>query len=546
LHHDQLLTEKFAVRGSDYPGFAEVRITLDFLKQARTICAEEMRLIDVTITKEGIPFPKTLSGTRKAVDFTAQVLGFTSTPVHHGNLARTQKETRRISRFVPRRLLLLLARRRISGVGRCVLESARFGSIIIAGSGLYPLALAHYLRLNGRSSVVLAPGYGTGTEIIQNYLLRPAADSLIGWILKDQRSLEKAGAVILFGEDDFTLDIDALRALDNMPPVFLTRHNGRGTYSIAAADIGALSRHKASEITKVCPRISIVIVSFNQAAFLESAILSVIGQNYPDLDLIIVDGGSTDGSIDIIERYRPSFSHVVIEPDQGQSDALNKGFALATGEVLNWLCSDDIYEPGALQQVARAYMSTRADLIVGGCARFDETHSDELFRHHTALVVGRKLRFDAEDVLRYTRSWLKGNYFYQPEVFFSRRIWDAAGAHFKRHLYYLMDYDLWLRMALAGASVYHVPACLGGSRVHPEQKTANHIEVHQARQIMAEYQDLFCTLNAASKFNEASSHKLNVVQRYQERSELMAANDLETRWPPTAEPMQETQTLGAE
>jgi hypothetical protein len=166
---------------------------------------------------------------------------------------------------------------------------------------------------------------------------------------------------------------------------------------------------------------------------------------------------------------------------------------------MNWLCSDDMLEPKSLHHIAKAYVSTRADLIVGGCVRFGEMRSNELFRHHTAVVIGRKAPFDALDILRFTRSWEKRNYFYQPEVFYSRRIWHAAGGYIKNNLYYMMDYDLWFRMALAGASVYHLPATVAGSRVHGRQKTQDTKQyLHQARQLMEEYADLFCALEVAS------------------------------------------------
>jgi GT2 family glycosyltransferase len=248
------------------------------------------------------------------------------------------------------------------------------------------------------------------------------------------------------------------------------------------------------------PKISVVTPSFNQAAYLEAAIRSVLDQDYPALDYIIVDGGSTDGSIEIIERYRRYCAAVVIEPDRGQSDALNKGFARASGEVLTWLCSDDLLEPGSLWQVAAAWQQEQADLIVGGCVRIAETRRHELARHRCALAMGTTLRLDPLDLLRFMESWQRGHYFYQPEVFFSREAWEAAGGYLKRHLHYGMDYDLWIRMALAGATIRHIPATLACSRVHAAQKTRDdHAWYHQFRQLLEEYRDLFERLEAASK-----------------------------------------------
>jgi GT2 family glycosyltransferase len=246
------------------------------------------------------------------------------------------------------------------------------------------------------------------------------------------------------------------------------------------------------------PKISVVTVSFNQAAYLEAAIRSVLDQDYPALEYIIVDGGSTDGSIEIIERYRERCSVVIIEPDRGQSDALNKGFARASGEILTWLCSDDLLEAGSLRHVAVAWRRGQPDLIVGGCVRIGETRRQEILRHRCALPIGMTLRLDPLDVLRFMESWQRGHYFYQPEVFFSRRVWEASGAYLKPYLHYGMDYDLWLRLALAGATILHIPPMLACSRVHAGQKTRDdHAWYHQFRQMLEEYRELFGQMQAS-------------------------------------------------
>jgi GT2 family glycosyltransferase len=246
------------------------------------------------------------------------------------------------------------------------------------------------------------------------------------------------------------------------------------------------------------PKISVVTVSFNQAQYLEASIRSVLDQNYPNLEYVVVDGGSTDGSVEIIERYRDSIDVVIVEPDRGQSDALNKGFGHATGETMNWLCSDDLLEPGSLFEIGRAFRDTRADIIAGGCMRIGETRDEEHHLHHTRLPMGETVRLAPLDMLHFMRSWQASNYFFQPETFFSRRIWEASGAYLKEHLFYAMDYDLWLRMALAGATARHIPATIGCSRIHAAQKTqADRKYLHQMRALMEEYKAMFAALKAA-------------------------------------------------
>jgi glycosyltransferase involved in cell wall biosynthesis len=120
-------------------------------------------------------------------------------------------------------------------------------------------------------------------------------------------------------------------------------------------------------------RISIVTISFNQAKFLESAITSVLRQNYEDLEYIVVDAGSTDGSLDIIEKYRRQIARIINEPDKGPADGLNKGFHYATGEILGYLNADDIYLPGTIKKVADYFLHTPIrDVVCGGGIIIDE------------------------------------------------------------------------------------------------------------------------------------------------------------------------------
>jgi glycosyltransferase involved in cell wall biosynthesis len=309
-------------------------------------------------------------------------------------------------------------------------------------------------------------------------------------------NLSSIGVIVFVGTHEFTDERAAVLDSIDVPPIVSAKLDSTGLVRTRVFE----SQPEPTLPRLALPRISVVTVSYNQAPYLEACIRSVIEQKYPNLEYVIVDGGSNDGSVDIIERYRSAFARVIIEPDNGQSDALNKGFANTTGDLMNWLCSDDMLAPMALWRVGEAYARQRSDLIAGGCIRLFEGSSESSFLHHSSLPLGRTVALDPFDILRFMRSWQQGNYFFQPEVFFSRRIWDASGAYLKPHLYHAMDYDMWARMALAGATVHAIPSPIGVSRVHEAQKTRNdRVYLHQLRIIMDEYMEAFEHLAAAEE-----------------------------------------------
>jgi len=123
----------------------------------------------------------------------------------------------------------------------------------------------------------------------------------------------------------------------------------------------------SDSVKRDVPRITVVTPSFNQAEFIEETIRSVLLQGYPNLEYIVIDGGSTDGSVEVIEKYSPWLTYWCSEPDRGQSHAINKGFERATGEILGWINSDDILYSGALQAAAEGLSD--ADLFLGGMVK---------------------------------------------------------------------------------------------------------------------------------------------------------------------------------
>jgi glycosyltransferase involved in cell wall biosynthesis len=208
------------------------------------------------------------------------------------------------------------------------------------------------------------------------------------------------------------------------------------------------------------PRISIVTPSFNQGPFLERTIRSVLDENYPDLEYIIIDGGSTDESVDIIRRYERHLAHWVSEPDAGQSNAINKGLRHATGTILAWVNSDDCYLPGVFQTIAEtARTHPDAGVYVGASEVVD-----------TAGVLIRHQKPPAAISLETMYQWMRGADFMQPSCFFRDTAWRSV-APLDETIHIAFDVDLWMRMAKAGQAFVTIDRALSQALVHPEAKT---------------------------------------------------------------------------
>ena len=211
------------------------------------------------------------------------------------------------------------------------------------------------------------------------------------------------------------------------------------------------------------PRISVITPSFNQAGFIEQTIRSVVDQDYPDLEYIVIDGGSTDGSVDIIRRYESRIAYWVSEKDRGQAHAINKGLERATGDIIAYLNSDDCYLEGALKRVATAFDHTPdCDLFHGRCRVVDQEGV------RVGERVGSITRYD--EILDLWDVWWGGRNFVQPEVFWTRRITEKVGP-FREDLFWVMDYEYWLRILRAGGRVGFIDAELAAFRMHPSQKS---------------------------------------------------------------------------
>lgn len=205
------------------------------------------------------------------------------------------------------------------------------------------------------------------------------------------------------------------------------------------------------------PRISVIIPSFNHGAYIEHALQSVIAQQYPDLELIVIDGGSTDGTVAILERYAGAIRHWQSRRDRGPSDALNTGFARATGAILGFLNADDFYLPGCLMCIARAFVSCADADVISGHGRFAE-------------ASGRL------GLATFSDRWNRRRFVYgtcvlvQPATFFRRDAFVRAGG-FRNSGSVCWDMELWADLARSGARFSTIDACLAAFRLHGESIT---------------------------------------------------------------------------
>ncbi len=207
------------------------------------------------------------------------------------------------------------------------------------------------------------------------------------------------------------------------------------------------------------PKISVVIPSYNQGHFLEETILSVINQKYPNLELIIVDGGSKDNSKEVIKKYEYHLTWWVSEKDKGQSDAINKGFARVTGDIVTWLCSDDLFTEGTLKRVAEIFSGLPADygVVYGGTTLFGENFNST-----------QSYDYDNSGIERY----ISGQAFPQPSSFIKREHLVEAGAWVREDLHLGMDYDLFARLGCV-CKFHSIKEIFSLYRLHNASKTVS-------------------------------------------------------------------------
>lgn len=205
------------------------------------------------------------------------------------------------------------------------------------------------------------------------------------------------------------------------------------------------------------PKISVVTPSFNQGEFIEQTILSVIGQQYPNLEYIVIDGGSTDNTLEIIKKYDQYIHYWVSEKDNGQSNAINKGFNIATGDILCWLNSDDYYLPRTLFTVASFLTDGQPLLLHGNCIHIDERSN---FTHGSYFDLGKEWDIN------------HGDYILQPSSFWTKQAFKTTGT-LREDLHYGFDWEWFARASSVGVNFISTAKFLSVYRIHGEQKSNN-------------------------------------------------------------------------
>jgi glycosyltransferase involved in cell wall biosynthesis len=225
------------------------------------------------------------------------------------------------------------------------------------------------------------------------------------------------------------------------------------------------------------PKITIVTPSFNQGHFLQKTIESVLNQNYPNLEYFIMDGGSTDNSVDIMSQYDDQITKWVSEPDRGQSDAINKGFQMATGELCAWVNSDDLLLPGCLTKVATAYLANNSPDII---------HSNCIYIDRDGLIV-KAVRTPRQTYFFAQRGvWS----ITEPSVFYRTDRLRQVG-YLDLNYRLSMDLDLWIRLLQQNCVFVHIPEYLGAFRWHEASKSSLSLKIKGKRNENSECSVIF-------------------------------------------------------
>jgi glycosyltransferase involved in cell wall biosynthesis len=243
------------------------------------------------------------------------------------------------------------------------------------------------------------------------------------------------------------------------------------------------------------PKISIVTPSFNQDRFIEETIKSVLDQNYSNLEYVIIDGDSADNSVDIIKKYEKKLHYWISEKDGGHAQALNKGFAQTSGEIMAWINSDDKYTPWAFQVVSEIFSTfPHVMWIVGFTSTWNSAG---------AMTTAKRCPKNIYDFLLGNYAWIQ-----QESVFWRRELWEKAGSYINQYYKFMVDGELWTRFFLH-AELYSVDCILSGYRIHSHNRALqNYSECLKEMELAISHMKEHCS----EKFIE-NCKKIEIVKK---------------------------------
>ena len=231
-----------------------------------------------------------------------------------------------------------------------------------------------------------------------------------------------------------------------------------GTHAPRPVSTGKVKAKSKQRVINL-PRITIVVPTFNQGKFIEATLQSIIDQQYPNLELIVIDGGSTDNTISIIEQYSSQITWWISEPDAGQTAAINKGFLRSTGEIMAWINSDDLVAPGAFFHVTNYFMkNTKAQAIYG----------NRILINAEGFEIGRWIiPYHSKRILKWA------DFVPQETLYWRRSAWNLVDGQLDGSFRFAMDWDFLLRLSTKQIVIRHLPIFLGLFRIHQTQKTTS-------------------------------------------------------------------------
>jgi glycosyltransferase involved in cell wall biosynthesis len=268
-----------------------------------------------------------------------------------------------------------------------------------------------------------------------------------------------------------------------------------------------------NNMVKNYPKISIVTPSYNQGNYLEQTLLSVIEQNYPNLEYIVIDGASTDNSVEIIKKYEKYLTYWVSEPDKGLYDALQKGFVRTTGEIMAWINSDDLYYPKALATVAEVFESFPQVQWLSG-------HPTCIDEYGRIVYISPERKYSKYLYLTQKNTdWIQ-----QESTFWRRTLWEKTNSQLDTSLKLAGDFELWMRF-FSVANVHIIPTLLGAFRIRANnQKSLNNYEdyVEEAEKIIEKYANL---LTQEEKYRIKKIKFYNTIKPYSLLNSLLHADE---------------------